>query len=277
MIYEKPFVLTASNYHGREANKKYFSVSQLKSFLDCPARTMAELNGEWEREPSSALLIGSYVDAAFESESAFRRFCDDHDVEIHYKSKADKKLAEFIKADEMIRRAKSDPVFMEYMKGEHQVIRTATLFGVPWKAKLDVLNGKVRDRSKRRIVDLKTTRDFLPQYKPGQGRMNFIDYWGYTLQGAIYQLIEGHHYPFFIAAISKEDPPDIAIIEIPQARMDAEIEFVAEHIERFKAIKAGIIEPDRCENCAYCRATRKLTRPLTLDELDFGIEYNAAE
>lgn len=268
MIYDKGFVLTSDNYYGRDANIIYFSVSQLKSFFDCPARTMAELNGKWERKPSLALLIGSYVDAAFESEYAFKRFCKDHASEISYKSNPDKKLSDFVKADEMIRRAKSDPVFMEYMKGEHQVIRTATLFGVPWKVKLDVLNGKVRDRSKRRIVDLKTTRDFLPQYKPEMGKMNFVDYWDYTLQGAIYQLVEGHNYPFYIAAISKEDPPDIAVIQIPQHRMDTEIDFVAEHIERFKAIKAGIIEPDRCEKCAYCRATRKLTKPITLDDWD---------
>ena len=250
--------LTAGNYHSTEMNKRYWSASQLKSFLDCPARTMAELNGEWERPKSDAMLVGSYVDAAFESKKAFELFGNQH-PEIFKKDGSLK--ADFVKAQQMVERAKSDKVFVDFMKGRHQTIKKATLWGVPFKAKFDVL-------AKNRIVDLKTVRDFKPLYREGEGRLNVVDYWRWTLQMALYQKIEGHKLPCFLAVITKEDPPDLAIIEIPQARLDAEIDFVSTRIELFKGIKDGVLEPDRCEHCAYCRATRKLKGAVTLDYLD---------
>lgn len=269
MIYEKPFVLSARNYHGREANKLYFSVSQVKSFLDCEARTMAELNGEWEQDKSDALLLGSYVDAAFESKAAFDRFRLEHKDELYRKD--GKFRAEYIKANDAIAAAKADPFFMSFLAGKHQVIRTATLFGVPWKIKMDVWNGTTKIRENRRIVDLKYIRDLQPLYKPGEGKLNFADYWRYTLQGSIYQLVEGHGYQFFLAVITKEEPSGRAIIQVPQVKMDAEIDFLAEKMPRIIAVKNGIVEPERCENCAYCRATRKLTRVINLDELDLDL------
>ena len=266
MIYEKRFKLTKDNYHGIEANINYWSASQVKSFLDCEARTIAEIAGEYERPQTEALLVGSYVDAAFESDKAFRAFRLEHESELFRK---DGKLrAEYVKADEMIKRAKSDPVFMRFMQGRHQVVMTATLFGVPFKAKFDVLrdNWKVDDK---RIVDLKTVRDFKPMYREGEGRLDFASYWRWPTQMALYQAIyekrKGQKLPCYLAVITKEDPPDIAIVRIPQEQLDAEMDFLAEKMERFKAVKAGIIEPERCEKCAWCRLTRKITEPLDLD------------
>jgi hypothetical protein len=250
--------LTARNYHSTEMNKRYWSASQLKAFLDCPARAMAELNGEWEPLKSDALLIGSYVDAAFESKKSFELFGNEH-PEIFKRDGTLK--SELVKAENMIQRAKRDSVFMDFMKGRHQVINTATLWGVPFKAKFDVL-------AKDRIVDLKTVKDFKPLYREGEGRLNVVDYWRWTLQMALYQRIEGHNLPCYIAAITKEDPPDLAIIQIPQARMDAEIDYISTRIELFKGIKDGVLEPERCEKCAYCRATRKLKGAVTLDYFD---------
>ena len=251
--------LTAGNYHSTEMNKRYWSASQLKSFLDCPARAVAELNGTYTRPKSDALLIGGYVDAAFEGPNAFAKYTNEHEHEI---LKRDGSLkAEFVKADAMIQRGLSDKVFMDFMKGRKQVIKTATLWGVPFKAKFDVL-------AKNRIVDLKTVKDFKPMYREGEGRLNVVDYWRWTLQMALYQLIEGHNLPCYIAAITKEEPSDIAIIQIPQARMDAEIDFLSTRIEMFKGMKDGVLEPERCEKCAYCRLTRKLKGAVTLDYFD---------
>lgn len=250
--------LTARNYHSIEMNNRYWSASLLKNFLDCPARAIAELRGEYERPKSDALMIGSYVDAAFESKKAFELFGNEH-PEIFKKDGSLK--SEYVKAQSMIERAKSDKVFMDFMKGRHQVIKTATLWSVPFKAKFDVLN-------KNRIVDLKTVRDFKPLYREGEGRLNVVDYWRWTLQMALYQQIEGHKLPCYLAIITKEDPPDLAIIEIPQARLDAEIDFISTRIDLFKSIKDGLVDAERCEHCAYCRATRKLNGPITLDWFD---------
>lgn len=248
--------LTADNYYSPESDAEYFSFSQVKSFLDCPARTMAEMRGEWTREPSKALLIGSYVDAYFEGTlDAFEQAHPElfkRDGELR---------AEYHHARTMIERAERDELFREYMTGEKQVIRTGEIDGFPFKIKMDVLHPE-------RIVDLKTTRDFNPIYKPGAGRMSFVEAWGYTLQGAIYQAVEGGSKPFYIAAITKESEPDIAVIHVGQEYMDAELTALRSKLPYFDAVKRGIIQPERCEHCAYCKATRQLTAPMEMDEFE---------
>jgi hypothetical protein len=230
---------------------------------------MAELSGEWEQPPSEALMIGAYVDAAFTSKSAFTAYKKEHEAELY---RRDGKLrSEYVKADEMIRRAQSDPTFMRFMKGRKQVIMTATLFGAPFKAKFDVLRDSWRVDDKR-IADLKTCKDFKPVYKEGQGRLSFVEAWMWDLQLAIYQEIyfqrRGLRLPTYLNCITKEDNPDIAVIAIPQPQLDANIEYLGSKMERIKAVKAGIIEPARCENCAYCRATKRLTGAVSLDEFN---------
>ena len=252
--------LTAANYHSTEMNNRYWSASLLKSFLECPARAVAELRGEYVRPKSDALIIGSYVDAAFEGRKAYTAFVNDH-PELYKRDGSLK--SEFVKADAMIQRALSDDVFMDFMKGRKQVIKTATLWGVPFKAKFDVL--KDRGAGEHRIVDLKTVKDLSPVYKPGMGKVDFATAWNWPLQMALYQKIEGHNLSCYLAVITKQDPPDITVVRIPQARMDAEIDFISTRIEMFKAMKAGVLEADRCGNCAYCRSSHKLAEPVALD------------
>ena len=65
-------ILTAENYYSQEANKEYLSVSQCKDFcgsigrVGCEEQALAKINGEWEIEKTSSLLVGAYVDAHFE-------------------------------------------------------------------------------------------------------------------------------------------------------------------------------------------------------------------
>lgn len=250
--------LTKANYFSGQADTYYFSASQIKSFMDCPARTMAALRGEYVRPASTALLVGSYVDAYFDGDRVFNRFVSEH-PELFKRDGTLK--AEFLKADEMIARATSDKLFMEYMQGRKQVIKTGMLLGYPFKTKIDVYKKGVR------IVDLKTVKDFEPMYKPEQGRVTFAEFWGWPLQMAIYQAVEGNKLPVFLACVTKQDPVDLAVIKIPQHHLDAELEVLAEKLPYFDAIKSGIIEPPRCEKCAYCRETKKLTGAISLDEL----------
>lgn len=245
--------LNPSNYYSKEANQAYWSASLIKAMLECPAKALAELRGEWARPESSALLLGSYVDAFFEG--TLDTFKEEHSQIF----KRDGSLkSDYIKANEMIDRAMSDETFVEFMQGEKQKIVTGELFGFPFKAKFDVYNGE-------RIVDLKTVKDMKPVYKAGQGRMSFAEAWNWTLQMAIYQKLEGNDLPCYLAVITKEEPPDIEIVEIPQAVMDTELEILEQQMAYFDAMKIGIVEPERCENCAYCRATKKITVPKSLN------------
>lgn len=254
------FRLSKATYYTPEANRRYFSASFVKSMLQCEASTMAELTGEWVPPPSEALLVGSYVDANFEGPKSFSNFYLEH-PEI-FNSRTGELKAPFRRANEMIERARGDAVFMEYMRGQKQKIVTGEIMGIPFKAKFDVY------KKGQRIVDLKTTRDLQPRYVEGQGRISFAEAFNYPLQMAIYQYLEGNNLPCYLAVITKEDPPDIALIQIEQERMDAEIEFLRQNLPRYDAIRKGLIEPERCEKCAYCRATKRLTKPITLEELD---------
>ena len=251
-------ILTNRNYYGKEAALAYWSASQIKEMLDCEARALAHIRGEWEQPYTTALAVGSYVDMALTDPSSLEHYYERHPEMF----KRDGSLkAEFAHADEMIDTAKADPVFMAYLSGRKQVIKTGTIGGYPFRARLDVL------KAGKRIVDLKTVKDLDPVYKPGQGRLNFADAWDWPLQMAIYQELEGNKLPCYLAVITKEDPPQLELVEIPQARLDAELDFLKAKLQRFDAVKIGAIEPHRCGRCAYCRATKKLTAPISLDDL----------
>ena len=254
--------LNEQNYFSKEADRAYFSASQIKAFRKCEAAALADLNGDYIRPMSQALMVGQYVDAALTGD--LDEWKGLH-PEILKRDGTPK--AEFAQAQEMVERARRDPLFMDFMDGDHQTILTAELFGVPFKAKFDVLGAD-------RIVDLKTVRDFSPVYLPGQGRVDFATAWDWPLQMAIYQKIyekvEGQRLPCFLAVITKETPPDIRVIQIEQERMDSEIAWLEQVLPRYEAIKSGAIDPERCETCAWCRESRILTGPELLGDMENG-------
>ena len=248
--------LTDENYFSPEAMLEYWSVSQFKSFNKCEACGLAESKGLYHREQTDALMIGSYVDSYFSGE--LDKFVDRYGDKMFKKN--GELLAKFNQANEIINRVESDPLMFDFLQGEKQTIMTATIFGVPWKIKMDVYN-------ERRIVDLKVVKDFEDIFDKDYGRHSWIDYWGYDIQGAIYtkgeQLVTGRSepLPFYLAAVTKEKVPDIKIIQIPPAVLDAAYHLVEAKIDRFDLIKHGEVEPIRCEKCDYCKATKILTTP----------------
>lgn len=258
-------MLTAENYHSQEMNMNFMGSSQYKRFAECESLALAELRGEWTREETSALLIGSYVDAHVEG--TLDIFKAQH-PDIYVKSGALK--AEFQRANDIINRFERDDMFMKYIGGQKQVIMTGaieidTRVSVPFKIKIDSYHpGKC-------IVDLKVMRDFESQYKPEQGRLNFIEFWGYDIQAAIYQEIEfqnsGKRLPFYIAGVTKEPEPDLDIFEIPQYQLDAALQIVRSNAKHFQNLKEGLYDPQRCEKCNYCKFTKKLTRIKSMEDL----------
>lgn len=251
--------LTAENYYSPEANKAYWSASFVKEMMDCQNRAMGELDGTYQRPSSTALLVGSFVDSYFEGEDALAKFIENTPEIVNSRTGALK--SEFLRATEMIDRAKKDPVFMEFMRGEKQKIFTGEIGGIPFKCKLDVyLPGE-------RIVDLKTVKDFEPMYRKEEGRLSFAEYWRWPIQMAIYQHLEGNKLPCYLACITKQDPPDIQVIQIPQHVLDTEMELLLDKLPYLDAIRQGVIEPERCESCAHCRNTRKLSGAISLDDI----------
>ena len=246
------------NYFSANNNLKYCGSSQFKDFLKCPAKAMAILNGELVQEETTALLIGSYVDSWFEG--TLEQFKAEH-PSIFKKDGTLK--AEYEKANAIIERISRDELFMKYMSGKKQVIKTGEIEGVPFKIKIDSYHkGKA-------IVDLKVIKDFEPIWSDERGcYLDFIHYWGYDYQAAIYQAIEGNNLPFYICAVTKEAEPDFEVISIPQSWIDSAMSVIKNEIGIIQAIKNGEIEAERCGHCDYCRATKKLTRVISADELE---------
>lgn len=252
-------MITNENYYSGEANVDYMSVSQFKQFKDCEESAMAQIWGLYQRPTTDAMRIGSYVDAHFSGEMG--QFTSRH-PEL-FNSRTGELKAAYRAADKMIARAEADPFFMSFMDGDTQTILTGEIAGVPIKGKLDVLQSD-------KIVDLKTVKDLKPVRKDGE-LTTFIDAFGYDLQAYVYQELvrqaTGEKLPYYIAAITKEPVPDLAIIQIPEWKIASAGAEMRHYLPRYQGIKDGKIEPTRCGHCDYCKATKVLTGVTPYEEL----------
>lgn len=259
--------LTSKNYYSQEANKEYMSVSQFKDFagtygkIPCEFEALEKLNGRWETEKTTPLLVGSYVDSYFEGTlDQFKKenpeiFKKDGELKSDYKH-----------AEKIIERIERDDYFMTCMSGKKQVIMTGELFGTKWKIKMDSYLEDIA------IVDLKIMRILTePKFTHDLGNIDFIKYWGYDIQGAIYQEIvrqnTGKKLPFYIAAASKQKYPDIRVIRLTQIELDEAMNTVESHIKRVLEVKEGKEQPDRCELCDCCRNSRVITGAIFTHDL----------
>lgn len=260
-------VLTKDNYYSKAADLAYMSVSQFKKFngtygrIGCEAQAMAELRGEWVPQTTKPMLIGGYIDAYFEG--TLPQFKVEH-PEIFRKDGI--LLSEYRIADRLIDRVEEDEMFMAYMSGEKQTIMTAEMFGTPWKIKMDSYIPGVA------IVDLKVMQSLTKlEWVRDIGYLDFVQYWNYDIQGAIYQevvrLNTGKKLPFYIAGISKEDPPDIDIIHVSDVYLREALDNVERNIEHVLDVKYGIKGAERCGKCAYCKRTKVLTAPREISDL----------
>lgn len=263
--------LTAENYHSNIANYHYCSVSQYKDFCGsygkrgCEKTALAKIAGKYTPKKTTALLVGGYVDAYFEGT------LDEYKKTNPEIFKKDGTLkAEYTKADKIIERVTKDRVFMQYMSGQKQVIMTGDLFGVPFKIKMDsYIPGKA-------IVDLKVVESITkPKWTGDASPMTFIEYWGYDIQGAVYQKVvelnTGEKLPFFIAAATKEDATNFEVIRVPQTKLDAVMASLKINLPRIQRLKNMEEEPTQCDSCEYCRETKVLAGPIWEHEIIFDI------
>ena len=246
----KKLILTEENYFSPEASQIYTGSSEIKNFLVCEAKAMAELNGEWIEETSDAMLVSSYVDAAISNE--LDTFKEQH-PEIF--TKQGELKAQYKNAEEIVKQIKDDPIFYKYLQGELQKIMIGEIANVPVKIKIDSFHDKV-------LVDLKTIRDFSLLYdEKDRTRKNFIDFFDYVLQAALYQEIcyqnTGKKLPFVIAAATKEKVSQRALLQISQDKMEMKMQFLKEYLPHLQAVKQGKVAPVSCGKCQYCLSKKK--------------------
>lgn len=263
--------LTQENYHSPQANQNYLSVSLLKEFASCENKALAKMNGDYHEEPTNAMLVGSYLHSAFESEEEFEKFFRHNHKDILKKSvwnkkeevnllnfvyDTSKKLEPYRQADEMINTLKNDPFVMMMLEGEKEQIYTGELFGEPFKIKVDNVGDTF-------FSDIKTCRDLHTKYwnPKYEDKVNFAFHYGYVFQMWAYQEIlrqNGLNLDPYIVAVTKETPPNKAVIEVSNQHFDFETEWGYQLIQQYRRVKGGQ-EPKRCENCVYCRHAKQIT------------------
>ncbi len=272
--------------------------------MGCEARAEAMRKGEWQEETTLAMQVGSYVDSFFEG--SLEQFKEDNpdlfatsdeikdidglkerhpelftrngnlkaewsliklrktfpdEITTTYRLKAPYRQAEV-----MIERCLKDDYFMATMSGEKQVIFTADMFGTTWCCKLD---SYIPDTA---IVDLKTTTDLHRSWRvPDAGYVSVVEYWGYTTQLAVYQEIvrinTGKKLPCYLSFVTKEDSPEICVVNVDQQTLDHALESVRMNMPQVLAVRNGELEPLRCEQCDYCKATKKLKHAISMYDL----------
>ena len=303
--------LTNENYFSPEMQMEYMGVSQYKDFLDCPARALATIKGEYTPEMTTAMKVGSFVDSYFEGTLAEFKLAHPEMFNIklaeneetrtkiaevmpelltstgNWKSGALTKAreahpefftlqmelkADFTQAEEIIARIESDELFMEHLSGKKQVILTAELFGTKWKIKIDSYHpGK-------QIDDLKIMRSL----ERIMG-VSFVQHWGYDIQMAVYSEIEylankkksKERLETYLDVATKEDPADMAIVHIPAWRRKECLAEVEKNMPRILAYKSGELEAPGCGVCPYCRGKKK-ARVIDFEQVGFSNKELAA-
>lgn len=266
--------LTNDNYFDLENQQKYMSVSTFKNFIGtnalqgCEFRALAELNGEYERPITDALLVGSYVDVMLTgTEQEIADFQTEHPEMYSSRGATKGELKSTYQiAIKMVERAKRDEFFMRTLTGQKQVIMVGEIYGLPWKIKIDCLGDNF-------ITDLKTTRSIRETYyNPSTGqRVSFVEHFDYILQMAVYREIvrqnTGRVLPVFLSVISKEQEPDIEVINIDAETLDYRLSEIRDQVESVKALLNGDVEPCRCGMCPYCRQKKILKAPISWQEI----------
>lgn len=271
--------VTRENYYSPALQWEYMGSTQYKEFQKCEAAALAHLRGEYAPPTTTALLVGGYIDAHFAGEMGEYRAAH---PEI-FKRDGTLKV-EYSHADKIIQRMESDRLYSLLMSGRKQVIRTGTIAGVPFKIRIDSLldaatcqtiinefpeTAEALGMCDGAIVDQKAMRDFAPVWSEEEHRkVSFVEALGYDDQGAIYQEIEGNMLPFILAPGTKEDSPDLAALYIPDDELAAKLAEIEDTVPRYQAIKEGRLTPNRCEKCAYCRATKRLTGIIDYKKLE---------
>lgn len=265
----KDLDLLGADYYSQESAIRYWSVSQYKDFKKCQAAALAKLHRNWEEsQDSTALIVGNYVHSYFESSKAHQEYIERYeDVIISKSGKSKGELkAPYKIGNKMIAALKNDSQFMNYYVGEKEVAVTGFIEDIEFKGKIDCLNVEYGY-----FVDIKTTRLSIDEavWSPEYGaRLRWFEVYDYVLQMAVYQELlrqtYGKTFLPIIYAVTKEDIPDTrAIVFQSKEKLRYELGELGILIQHFHEVKQGLVEPDSCGHCDYCK-TKKLSKRMEI-------------
>ena len=279
--------LTHDIYHSVAANAAYWSNSQFKEFLDCPARAMAGLRGEYKRKPSPALAFGNLLDRALTAPERLADFMrgsesfDEDGSSFFFDAKGKPRDNANMRAYQaVLARIKSDPFLKDGLElWKRQVIFTGQIAGLPWKIMLDFW---VDDKGNETIIDLKNMASFEDDWAtdPLTGKrckVPWYDAWGYFRSMAVYQEIVRQNIgtaPLVaLFAFTKQEPPDACSVSFGSAaateRFAREVEYVAGSLPEFDAMKRGETPAPQCNKnaCPWCRGLHDCSRTVSAEVL----------
>lgn len=257
--------LNRQNYFSQEANSHYMSVSQYMDFIRCEAMAMAKLRGEYLQEDKDSFLMGKFLHAWNEGKlETFKK----ENPQLYKKN--GNLYAKYRILESMIETLENDGLCRMALEGEKEVILTASLFNVNWKIIIDCYCPQ-----KGRFSDLKGVKSLEERFynKESGTYENFIQHYGYITQMAIYAAVEkeathrNQYLEPYIVAVTKESPPNKAVISFDYESIKQELIKVESHLPSILEVKEGKREGKRCESCDYCRGTKKLTKVLHYTEL----------
>lgn len=253
--------LTTANYFSPEAAREYMSTSQFKAFMNCSAAVIAELNGEYEPEGKEAFVEGHMFEALVTGGEELFYAQHPEIISSQGKTKGNVK-ANYQRVIESAAAFNNQPAFTGIVKRcTKQVILSGVINGVKYKAALDLY-----DEQANEIWDIKCMRSFEDVYSADEGRR--VQWWtayGYQYQAAIYAELArqtfGKTPTFGLLAATKEVVPDVEWVMFDNRLLRNALDIVSELSPDYQAMKDGLIEPERCVHCDYCKATKRLIQP----------------
>lgn len=252
--------LNHNNYFSIEMDKKYFSVSQYKSFKNCSLKAFHDLEVP-DATSKESFLQGSLFEALVAGDP--KLFIAQHPEMISTRgSTAGKLKSEFQRVVNAAEKFNSQEFFKNIInRCEKQVILTGVINDVPVKCCLDLF-----DRETFSIYDIKCMKDFNEQWSKEEKRyIPWYYAWGYVLQLAVYREIVKQNFkkePKEIAllAATKEEIPDIQAIKFSTDLLDLELEEFEKNIRYYNDIKTGIAPAIGCGICSYCKTIKEINK-----------------
>lgn len=235
--------------------RDHLSYSAFKAFRNCEAAAAAG----WKKD-SKAFLEGRFFEAALTGKMG--EFLSENGECL----KRDGELkAEFVKAESAANRLlEQETIFDIIQRCEKQKEVKGEIAGIPFVGYIDLYDPETGD-----CYDIKYIRSFDPIWNSKDRiRESWHKYYGYGLQAAIYDELLGGGTRQHIIAATKETVPDIAFMCYTELALQISMTEILRDAPHYWAIAQGEKEPERCEQCEYCKLTRKLTLPqlITGDE-----------
>ena len=252
-------ILNRDNYFSVEADKEFMSVSQFKNFEKCEAKALNDIEKE-SQEDKQCFLEGQLFEALVSGDA--KLFIAQHPELVSSRGTTAGQLkANFIKVANAAKKFNSQKFFADIVeKCEKQVILTGEICDVKVKCAIDLFDKKTNS-----IYDIKCMKDFKEQWNTEEKKyVPWYYAYGYVLQLAVYRELVRQNFgepkELGLLSASKEDSPDIQALSFSSDLLDLELEKFKTYIKRYDKIKKGLLEPDSCKYCDYCKANKIIER-----------------